>query len=332
GPRDALLALLSSCARPATSLTTRNVLCLHESLKCAKFLATVLRASWHPVLATLQAVDDVVQQMGSSSSSSSGGVYTIVMPAALGGSAADLLRHDLQALLDLVRRAGPGAYLWVARALAMLGSSVSGAPVPSDISDVFAEQDATAASDRPAFALAQLRALVVTTGDGDNAGDAVLMDCEAWRMITQHLLATAAFADTPAPIRSQACSSLADIVLAGMDLVARSDVLEGEDGERFRRLVESGDAQRRVISPLAQLMTGDIAGYDEPDRSRLKRLIEVRRVALDTLHRLLQAAGHSVKQAWGVVFDIVQSVFDVQDDDAESAKQPGLLMRGVFPC
>ncbi|KAJ2705600.1 Endocytosis and vacuole integrity protein [Coemansia sp. IMI 203386] len=326
GPRDTLLALLSDCARPeAASLTARNILCLHESLNCAKFLATVLRASWCPVLSTLQVVDDyLLHQTGASSSASA-----LQMPAPLGGSAADLLAHDLQALLELVCGTGPDAYLWVIRALVMLGSGASGTPVPKEISDVCMEQAPSAVNDRPAFALTQLRALAVT---GDGAGDALLMDSEAWRIITQHFLATATFAETPAPIRSQACSSLSDIILAGMDLIARSDSLDKKD-EDFRLLVASGDAQRRVISPLAQLMTGDISGYDEPEKSKFRRLIEVRRVALDTLLKLLQAAGHSVKQAWNVVFDIVQSVFDVQDDDAaESVKQPGLLMRGVFPC
>ncbi|KAJ2830207.1 Endocytosis and vacuole integrity protein, partial [Coemansia sp. 'formosensis'] len=78
----------------------------------------------------------------------------------------------------------------------------------------------------------------------------------------------------------------------------------------FQALVESGSAQVRILQPLSLMMArGEHAG--------------VRRLTLDTLHRVLQASGHSITRAWGVVFDIVESTAEGRHSS---------LMRSVFPC
>ncbi|KAJ2723680.1 Endocytosis and vacuole integrity protein [Coemansia sp. Benny D115] len=325
-PRNAMLGLLCRCAQPgvqaeasSSGLRVRHVQCLLETLSCARYLVLALRDAWYPVLGVLQQIEELAHQAS--------GLH---LPQQQGRPAAELIRAEMRGMFTAARNAGPEAYLWVARALILLSSDLNGVPVTEGISTCIETKGlhysvVLSTGDRPSFALEELRLFAVSDGD------CVLMDGTAWQMITQHLLAAATFVGTPADARAQACGALSDVVLAAMGLVARGEALE--DATEFRALVRTGEAQLRILGPLAQMMTAQVSGFGEQTEFGL--FVEVRRVALDTLHRLLQASGHSVGPAWDVVFDIIQSVF-ARGDNAPGAedvsKQAGVLVRGVFPC
>ncbi|KAJ1723289.1 Endocytosis and vacuole integrity protein [Coemansia erecta] len=303
GPRDALLELMCAAARPPEApVGVRQVQWLREAVRCAKYLAAAMGGAWGRVLGTAQAVEEALQQQ---------------QPPPQ--QALDAVRLDGQSVRALVRRVGPEACLWLVRGLVALGCAAAGVPVPGDCLAAAWRQPgpaaAAAAGDRPLFSTAELRLLAVAA---DGPGALLVADAEAWRLVTQHLLALATHAAVPPAARTQACAALSDVVLAGMDHVGRGDAAcpDGSPAaEPLRRLVESGAAQRSMLAPLALLMRG--GG------------LEARRVALDTLHRVLQAAGHSVRQAWDVAFDIVQAVFGGAGGGGAGS---AALVRAAFAC
>ncbi|KAJ2559107.1 Endocytosis and vacuole integrity protein [Coemansia sp. RSA 1933] len=277
-----------------------------------------------------------------------------------------LVAHDEYAkLFAFVRESGKDAFAWAIRALCLLGSDLSSVPIWSQLSDHAAQMRGvtgllhrriSAAMNRPTFAVEELREFAVsnvdmllgatteTTGDG-GGGEA---QSETWSAIMYHLLGTATFVQTPSPIRTQACEALSDVVLAAMELVSHVDVARSETEEseedpglskEFAANVATGNIQLRILTPLSQMMTGQISSAS----SEFGQFIEVRKLALDTLHRLLQASGHSIRHAWSVVFDIIHSVLDglspssktpinARDTGSADSKNLGLLMRCVFPC
>ncbi|KAJ1986693.1 Endocytosis and vacuole integrity protein [Coemansia umbellata] len=295
--------------------------------------------------------------------------------------------HDEYAkLFAFVRANGDNAFAWVVRTLCLLGSDLSSVPVWHPLSQ-HAEQmrsvtgllhrRISAAMNRPTFAVEELRNFAVSNvdilmGAGADAGLSDKVGQEAWSAIMYHLLATTTFVHTPAPIRTQACEALSDVVLAAMELVSRLDILPGsneDDQEKketagadppevelsrsFAASVSTGDIQLRILTPLAQMMTGKVintlyfAENDEHAESfEFGQFTEVRKLTLDTLHRVLQASGHSIKHAWSVVFDIIHSVLDdlvspptqvpsarkLSSSASSDSKQSGQLMRSVFPC
>ncbi|KAJ1727590.1 Endocytosis and vacuole integrity protein [Coemansia biformis] len=284
-----------------------------------------------------------------------------------------LVRRDYARLFAFARVCGRDAVMWMVRAMCTLGSDLSNVPAGSQIE---ADDDSamrgtasiihrrlSAVLSRPTFAVEQLRAFAVGNIDllvgasmddgGDGDGDGEPVGHAAWLVIMQHLLETTAYLHVPAPIRTQACEAVADIVLAAMGLVARADVqspetADGEDepriSERFVELVRSGDAQVCALTPLLQMMTGRMAGHEPPKKSSTNgpadfaRFVDVCRLTLDTVHKLLQALGRSIVGAWGVVFDIIRCVLDepatpmLASTASAEAKQPGFLMRCAFPC
>ncbi|KAJ1939761.1 Endocytosis and vacuole integrity protein, partial [Linderina pennispora] len=105
-------------------------------------------------------------------------------------------------------------------------------------------------------------------------------------------------------------------------------------------MVANGDAQLRILTPLSQMMAGIRSSTGAEDSQGFGQFVEVRKLTLDTLSKLLQASGHSIMRAWDVVFDIIQSVVAAESagsthgvggTNAES-RQPGYLVRFAFPC
>ncbi|KAJ1665840.1 Endocytosis and vacuole integrity protein [Coemansia sp. RSA 1813] len=279
-----------------------------------------------------------------------------------------VIHDDYAKLFAFVRVSGKDSFAWAVRALCLLGSDLSSVPIWSPLSDNAVQMRAvtgllhrriSAAMHRPTFAVEELREFAVSnvdvllgaTTDAFVGGSEV--QSETWSAIMYHLLGTATFVRTPSPIRTQACEALSAVVLAAMELVSRVDVArsDGEDADdpklskEFAANVATGDIQLRILTPLSQMMTGQIPSAS----SEFGQFIEVRKLALDTLHRLLQASGHSIKHAWSVVFDIIHSVLDDLSSSSLSpkhasarntnsgsgsvdSKQLGQLMRCVFPC
>ncbi|KAI8323752.1 hypothetical protein GQ54DRAFT_303150 [Martensiomyces pterosporus] len=331
-----------------------------------------------------------------------GSVSTSSTPAA--GSGEDLgraselrsIQEEYSKLFAVTRAHGSSAFIWVVRALCELGSDLSSVPMRHEFEPKSAEMRSTvslmhrrmsAVMDRPTFAVEELRSFAVSNidllmGASESSAADDSVGSEAWALIMHHLLDTATYLHTPTPIRTQACEAVSDVVLAAMALVTKADGLADIEGaveetgisHRFVSMVTTGDAQLRILTPLSQMMTGEISitntgkgrassseATESASHGEFGQFIEVRKLALDTLHKLLQASGHSITRAWDVVFDIIQSVVVGSADDKRSAaaeplsssnspqltrsggrilvggatsesRQPGYLIRFVFPC
>ncbi|KAJ2770404.1 Endocytosis and vacuole integrity protein [Coemansia nantahalensis] len=306
----------------------RQVECLRAAVGCAQFLGPVLGAMWYPVLVTLQQAEELLYQSQRAQA-----------PDAAGGGSGDSSLSDLQVvrgdcvrLLAFTRVSGADSIAWALRAMCVLGADLSSAPVAAHVAPAdeaamrgmpgVIHRRLSAALSRPTFAIEQLHAfavrniglLVGAEPDSEQAGGAA-----AWQLVVQHLLETAAHSAAPPAIRTHAGAAAADIVLAAMGVVAQTpeaaDDGAGADGAHFAALVRSGDAQVRALAPLLQMMAA--------------RSLDVCRLTLDTVHRLLQASGRWIQGAWGVVFDVIHCVFAGAPADA---RQPGLLVRCAFPC
>ncbi|KAJ2682467.1 Endocytosis and vacuole integrity protein, partial [Coemansia sp. RSA 1285] len=281
-----------------------------------------------------------------------------------------VVHNEYAKLFSFVRMTGNDAFTWVVRALCLLGSDLSSVPIWNPLSEYAAQMRGvsgllhrriSAAMNRPTFAVEKLRDFAVSNIDlllgatTTTTTDARIYDSEmrdeAWSAIMYHLLGTATFVRTPSPIRTQSCEALSDVVIAAMELVSRVDIARSDNGEagdielgkEFAANVATGDIQLRILTPLSQMMTGQIPAAS----SEFGQFIEVRKLALDTLHRLLQASGHSIKHAWSVVFDIIHSVLEGPSlskhvyargsasnggSGSMDSKHLGQLMRSVFPC
>ncbi|KAJ2461529.1 Endocytosis and vacuole integrity protein, partial [Coemansia sp. RSA 2424] len=362
--RDSLLTLLCRGSLPVSQKqqhssdvpNSRQVHCLGAVIGSTQFLASTLGPAWYMVLATVQYVEEALyvnRGRQVAAAAAAGSATTPVIGGSddnIGQSSVDLMvvRDEFARLLVSVRRwaarsGGGDAVLWMIRGLRVLGSDQSGVEIQLDeLEEMRRLRNEALGSDRllplqpsrggsgaalqsrPTFAVEEMRGFAVANIDllmGAATDDIDDIGQQAWMAIIDDLLSTATSITAPAGIRTQACSAVSDVVLAAMDLVVRiSSEVSG-----FRAMVESGEAQVRILRPLSQMMTtGDVPGqhYHHHQQSTV-----VRKLTLDTLHRVLQASGHSITAAWDVVFDIIQSV---ESDDDYSAG--GALMRSVFPC
>ncbi|KAJ2042851.1 Endocytosis and vacuole integrity protein, partial [Coemansia sp. S16] len=322
-PRDTMLALLCRGCLPATSETAvpnpRQVQCLRAVISCTLFLASTLGPAWYMVLATVQLVEEsLYQNRGRLAAASTPNIGS--SDDSVGSSDLKSVRDDFARLLGFVRVLDGDAVLWMIRGLRVLGSDLSSVVVELDEAEEMRRLRQLALSstpvlnqqrgntlDRPTFGIEELRGFAVSNIDllmGAAPKDTIGQ--QAWTAIIDHLLATATSTLAISAIRTQACEAVSDVVLAAMDLVTRADTLS----VNFQAMVESGSAQVRILRPLSLMMDGEHS---------------VRKLTLDTLHRVLQASGHSITFAWDVVFDIIQSSVLGKDES-------GVLMRCVFPC
>ncbi|KAJ2744713.1 Endocytosis and vacuole integrity protein, partial [Coemansia sp. BCRC 34301] len=323
--RDALLSLLCRGCLPTTQqsvggdvVSSRQVQCVRAVIGCAQFLVSSLGPAWYMVLATVQCVEEALYaNRGGRVAGATPVIGTSGSEDNIGGSGNQLLlstdltavRDDFARLLAAVRRARGDAILWMIRGLQVLGSDLSGIQVRveglEDMRRLGGERlrgnAAVGVQVRPTFAVEELRAFAVAnidllmgavTDDESTNND---IGQQAWTAVVDHLLATATGAVTPAGMRTQACEAVSDVVLAAMDLVTTSSSGSG----KFRAMVESGSAQVRILQPLSQMMATGSGDHHQA--------MTVRKLTLDTLHRVLQASGHSITAAWSVVFDIIQS-------------------------
>ncbi|KAJ2468620.1 Endocytosis and vacuole integrity protein, partial [Coemansia sp. RSA 2322] len=362
---------LPAAEAPLHLVHARQVQCLRATIACAQYLASVLGPTWYLLLVTVQQVEEVLYQSrgraptaaatGTAAAARRGSLSAAATPV-MGGSSGDdvagssqasdlaAVREDFARLLAAVRASTAGssdAVMWVVRGLCLLGSDLGGAPMDHDqeittamrrrlealLPEAAPERRVSVANDRPTFATEELRAFAVENVDllmgaaGGSGGADEGVGAQAWAAIVDCLLTSATSAQAAAGQRTQACEAVADVVLAAMALVTQQPGGdEGSSGGDFAALVASGEAQVRILRPLAQMMAQSGAQAQAG---------EVRKLTLDTLHRLLQASGHSLTRAWGVVFDIIQGVLresSAMEAGRHQQQEAELLARGVFPC
>ncbi|CAG8443203.1 6201_t:CDS:10 [Funneliformis caledonium] len=114
-----------------------------------------------------------------------------------------------------------------------------------------------------------------------------------WDLIISHLIKTANYVSTPQPIRMQACETIADIVTQAMGY-ASSDHMEIDER-----------VQMQLLTSLSQLVNNSEKSTQEIGKGFH---VEVRKMGLETLNKLLQTSGHSFTYGWSMIFDMIRSV------------------------
>jgi hypothetical protein len=122
-----------------------------------------------------------------------------------------------------------------------------------------------------------------------------------WDLIMTHLIATANYPLTPAPIRTQCCDTIADIITNAMNYVL----------SEYKQVNES--TQTRLLLALNQCINytppaNEEALIQETLNSNPKAFSEVQKMGLETLNNLLQTSGHSFTCGWGLIFDMLRHV------------------------
>lgn len=111
-----------------------------------------------------------------------------------------------------------------------------------------------------------------------------------WELVIHHLVATANHPSTPAPIRTQCCDAISDIILTAMNYVL----------SEYKQVDE--ETQTRLLVALNQCITSSEESKDS------KAFSEVQKMGLETLNNLLQTSGHSFTCGWGLIFDMLRHV------------------------
>lgn len=116
-----------------------------------------------------------------------------------------------------------------------------------------------------------------------------------------HLIATANYIYTPAPIRTQCCESIATIITIAMNYVL-SEYKNVDETTQTRLLLALG----QCINYSPQLIDENIP--QDTLASNSKVFGEVQKMGLETLNNLLQTSGHSFTCGWGLIFDMLRHV------------------------
>lgn len=124
---------------------------------------------------------------------------------------------------------------------------------------------------------------------------------KVWEIIMTHLIATANYPLTPAPIRTQCCETISTIITIAMNHVL----------SEYNKVNES--TQTRLLLALNQCINyappaNEEALIQETLATNPKAFSEVQKMGLETLNNLLQTSGHSFTCGWGLILDMLRHV------------------------
>ncbi|OLY81604.1 Protein MON2-like protein [Smittium mucronatum] len=333
------------------SLSKPQILSLCAVSDCARFLAPVLNEKWYTVIVTLQQAEELLYQrklniqnsLGESSINSQNEYLANLNESSNGDIQRAFIDHRLivseyEFLFDLVPTLDEKTFGWFVVSLCILNSDFSGAPSrDSDIISINLIRRNSNISrrmltllNRVAFpikyllslAKSHMNKLLTIKSPFDSDSDKKSL----WDLFVYQLLDTATFINTPQPLRLQASEALSDAILTVMSYVVsmanESVNLENDPGFEITDVSKSfyGDAQVQALMPLSEMMTNS---RNKGDAQQFVRFSEVQNLALSTLNQLLQASGHSIVNAWGVVFDILNSAIMISAPDKSNALSLG---------
>ncbi|ORX90356.1 hypothetical protein K493DRAFT_409906 [Basidiobolus meristosporus CBS 931.73] len=385
-PRDAFLTSLCRSSIPTQSekgiidvsanggnvanivpLSEKNLYCLHALLTIANYLGSVLGDSWYLVLATLQQADLILYSTNnrmnagrktgnltaSSPASPSASALsfrrTISFPTSLTPSPTSATSPDVAStpdpesltlsaavnrLFDNTKYLSDEAFLHYSKSVCRLSSDITGLTRRSSAEIKNEESGPRIMLSRltnktESFAIRKLRQTALLNMDRlVSQGSSGI-----WDMIMNHLIDTANYLTTTPQIRTQTCETIADIIAAAMISVSSAEMKDDEQ------------AQIRLLVPLKRLVVGESL-----DEALKVKFIEVQKIALETLNKLLQTSGESFTVGWPMIFEMIKSVcyFEQPKEEAavddrdtasisskasttHSIKTTGLV-RVAFPC
>ncbi|ORX54448.1 hypothetical protein DM01DRAFT_1035596 [Hesseltinella vesiculosa] len=301
------------------SLNEKNLYCLRILLNIAMFLGSVLDTSWYLVLETLQQADFLLLNRPfpkgganpnpnpanlapptlrrtttntSTSSVASSGPSTLSQVVDADNVA--IIATTLNRLFENSVQFDDTTFLAFVTALCQLSADYSGTSFgvgkheQSSRAKLFNEKS---------FVVDKLHTVTLLNVKRllDSAGK-----FECWDMVISHFIATVNYANTPNAIRTQVCDTISDIVMAAMDYILQHQLDEA--------------ATQRLLAALEQCICGQQGTTFD----------QVQKMALETLHNMLQTSGHSFTSGWDLIFDMLCSV-------TKAAPSPSLVHTPLLP-
>ncbi|KAG0005765.1 hypothetical protein BGZ65_010239, partial [Modicella reniformis] len=334
------------------NITEKNMYCLRILLNVAQYLGGTLFDSWYLILETMQQAEFLLKaklhrgtssgQMKKAGVSSQQGVLqrSVSNVGEYAGSGAGSSHQDpdvlallasFKQLFDLTTHLDLSSFRSFARALCKLGAAGSGLPFSdgkgSSTTPFLKGLRHINKSDDKSFAIEKLRHICLLNVDRIATGE---KGTTVWDIVMSHLIETS---NHPAPstkIRMQACDAISDIVIAAMAQAEQTSMAKQEE------------MQMRVMNNLRELIQG-----------HSNSMVEIQRLGLETLNKLLQTSGQSLSFGWGLVFEMIQSSIGtpytkagtesrpdrVVGDDGNGSQstsagttKPTGLVRVAFPC
>ncbi|KAF8974912.1 hypothetical protein BGZ46_009596 [Entomortierella lignicola] len=310
----------ASTAQDASTsvITEKNMYCLRILLNVAQYLGGTLFDSWYLVLETMQQAEHLLKaklHRGSSSGqkktgpgsygnapqsskSSTQSQSTSYRPTnnaidyaglAAGSShqEADVLAllASFKQMFDLSTHLELASFRSFTRSLCKLGAAGSGLPFSdgkgSTTAPFIKGLRHINKSDDKSFAIEKLRHVSLLNVDRLASGE---KGTTVWDIAIGYLIETS---NHPAPsiqIRMQACDAVSDIIIAAMAHAEQNSMAKQEE------------TQMRVMNNLRELI-----------QSHGNALVEIQRMGLETLNKLLQTSGQSLSFGWGIIFEMIQS-------------------------
>ncbi|CAG8580348.1 13705_t:CDS:2, partial [Acaulospora colombiana] len=250
--------------------------------------------------------------IGSSTQAGSSATHLVPQQTAIENDL-NILLNQIKKLFDNCKYLDDNALQFFTRSLCKLNAYTWGLPLDGELS-VTAQESVAAESKTPrytplntlrgnksdekSFAIEKLRSVSLLDGRRLIAREPSLI----WNLIVSHLITTANYISTPHAIRMQACEALAEIIITSMSYASSAQM---ENDERI---------QMQLLVALNQLVNNS----DRTSQNSNKGFyIDVQKMGLETLNKLLQTSGHSFVYGWGMIFDMIKSVCSINNLENE---------------
>ena len=330
----------------ATTLNTRNLLCLRALLNLGIALGPTLSSSWRIILETLQQADFVLFSTGKSGSRT---------PTAVRGQdqqadqEANVLLGNFSTEIRAVETAAsrlfestidfPNAsFVEVVEAVCHLIDKH--AEIPSEPSSrpqsppsggllktpmgphkrvlSISAPSAAAPNQEDQFALAKLGDLAAINIDRLLSYSP---DVSGWTPLISELIRTLCSTGNTAPVRARAADTLVRFLLEAANAVTTQP--EETRGEIQTRLLE---ALRNALLPL-QMEDREVSVADHSTD------VDIHRIILEGLKNILESCGETLVSGWEIIFEIIDTIFVQRrfspGDDQIPSDQPVLMTRSV---
>ncbi|KAF9363393.1 hypothetical protein BGX34_004268 [Mortierella sp. NVP85] len=291
------------------NITEKNMYCLRILLNVAQYLGGTLFDSWYLILETMQQAEYLLKtrlQRGTSSgqlkrtgtgnfvNNQQGGSQrpatssTTEYNGATAGSHQDAdvlaLLASFKQLFDLTIHLDPSSFRSFTRALCKLGAAGSGLPYSdgkgSTTAPFLKGLRHVNKSDDKSFAIEKLRNICLLSVDRIATGE---NETRVWDVAMGYLIATSNHPVPSIQVRMQACDAISDIIIAAMAHAEQNSIAKQEE------------MQMRIMMNLRELIQG-----------HSNSLVEIQRMGLVTLNKLLQTSGQSLSFGWALVFEMIQ--------------------------
>ncbi|SGY81478.1 BQ5605_C009g05501 [Microbotryum silenes-dioicae] len=337
------LGLTSQAVALPVGLSTRNLACLKALMSVAQYLAGSLDATWYAVFETLQNADYILKAnatrnskkraaptappatppRGNAANSStpmsptssnfgaSGAASISKLPVQPTEADEQAVQASITKLFEVSKALDDEAFKWFVGSLCRLDGEMNGIPMTEDgqVADTFGtalatpldgtSQSVSGGARRLSSGITALatQRLSLTSFGVSKLGVIALMNLHrliyrdaklGWNLVTSHLLLVLHHTPAPSTIRLQAAEVLDSILL-----VAPKNIATAEDTLQRR-------VQTQVLVALAE--------QAEPHmRIQTSTDIEIRRMALDTLFKILENDGHSFIAGWERIFHVLRT-------------------------